>query len=112
MNIANPEDLKDILTKIEDFPKLKSNPYVKLLVTGTAHYEGEKWRRHRRIINPAFQLDKLKVFIYTLDPASIHTKFVEILHYLISLVFMCVSNIYYQFIKRRLATQLVKRSYT
>ncbi|XP_068311071.1 cytochrome P450 CYP72A219-like [Pyrus communis] len=60
VNIANPEDLKDILTKIEDFPKLKSNPYVKLLVTGTAHYQGEKWRRHRRIINPAFHLDKLK----------------------------------------------------
>ncbi|KAM2403317.1 hypothetical protein ACFX1X_031089 [Malus domestica] len=60
VNIANPEDLKDILTKIEDFPKLKSNPYVKLLVTGTAHYEGEKWRRQRRIINPAFHLDKLK----------------------------------------------------
>ena len=57
----NPEDLKDVLTKLDDFPKPAANPLVKLLATGLANYEGEKWAKHRRIINPTFHLEKLKV---------------------------------------------------
>ena len=68
VNITNPEDLKDIFTKHEDFPKPTINPLVKLLATGLANYEGEKWAKHRKIVNPAFHSEKLKVlYIHTLD---------------------------------------------
>ncbi|XP_048442866.1 cytochrome P450 72A397-like [Pyrus x bretschneideri] len=60
VNITNPEDLKDIFTKHEDFPKPALNPLVKLLATGLANYEGDKWAKHRRIVNPAFHSEKLK----------------------------------------------------
>ncbi|XP_048442853.1 cytochrome P450 CYP72A219-like isoform X1 [Pyrus x bretschneideri] len=60
VNITDPEDLKTFLTKMDDFPKPKANPLIKLLATGIALYEGEKWAKHRRIINPVFHLEKLK----------------------------------------------------
>lgn len=60
VNIMNPEQLKDIFSKIYDFQKPNGNPIVKLLATGLADYEGEKWATHRKIINPAFHLEKLK----------------------------------------------------
>jgi len=46
---------------MSDFPKPNSNPLVKLLATGLADHEGEKWSKHRRLINPVFNLEKLKV---------------------------------------------------
>ncbi|PRQ30804.1 putative secologanin synthase [Rosa chinensis] len=60
VNIMNPEDMKDVFTKLDDFPKPVSNPLFKLLATGVASYEGEKWAKHRRIINPSFHVEKLK----------------------------------------------------
>ncbi|XP_050368408.1 cytochrome P450 72A397-like [Argentina anserina] len=60
VNIMNPEDVKNVFTKLGDFPKPASNPLVKLLATGLASYEGEKWAKHRRIINPTFHSEKLK----------------------------------------------------
>jgi len=63
VNISNPEDLKDIFAKYMDFQKPKSNPYVKLIAAGLANHEDEKWVKHRRIINPAFHLQKLKQMV-------------------------------------------------
>jgi len=61
VTILDPEQIKDIFNKIYDFPKPDINPLLKLLATGLADYEGEKWSKHRRLINPAFNLEKLKV---------------------------------------------------
>ena len=61
VNITNPEQLKEIFSKINDYPKPAPNPLVKLLADGLVSHEGEKWERHRKIINPAFHMEKLKV---------------------------------------------------
>jgi cytochrome P450 len=61
VNIMNPEQLKDVLSKISNFQKIGGTPLTKLLVSGLAQYEAEKWAKHRKIINPAFHLEKLKV---------------------------------------------------
>jgi len=66
VTILDPEQIKDVFNKNYDFPKPNLNPLVKLLATGLAGYEGEKWSKHRRIINPAFNLEKLKVSCLTL----------------------------------------------
>ncbi|KAK7397058.1 hypothetical protein VNO78_18225 [Psophocarpus tetragonolobus] len=58
--ITEPELIKDVLNKMHDFPKPDTNPFVKLIATGLVNHEGEKWNKHRRIISPAFHLEKLK----------------------------------------------------
>lgn len=61
MIITEPELIKEVLNKMHDFPKLETNPLVKLVACGLVNYEREKWNKHRRIVNPAFNLEKLKV---------------------------------------------------
>ncbi|CAK9325296.1 unnamed protein product [Citrullus colocynthis] len=60
VHIMDPEQLKIIFSMINDFQKPDSNPLVKLLADGLVNYEGPKWVKHRKIINPAFHLEKLK----------------------------------------------------
>ena len=50
-----------MLINYEIFQKPKTNPLGKLLMTGMLAYEGEKWVKHRNLVNPAFHLEKLKV---------------------------------------------------
>ncbi|XP_020965212.1 cytochrome P450 CYP72A219 isoform X3 [Arachis ipaensis] len=63
VTIADPELIKDVLNKIHDFPKPHSNPLLRLLASGIVSYEGEKWNKHRRIINPAFTSENIKVMM-------------------------------------------------
>ncbi|GAV60863.1 p450 domain-containing protein [Cephalotus follicularis] len=58
--IMEPENIKDIFTKISDFHKPNANPQGKLLAAGVINLEGEKWEKRRKIINPAFHQEKLK----------------------------------------------------
>ena len=76
VNIIDPELIKDVFNRIYDFPKPNTNPLIKLLVAGVANHEGEKWSKHRRIINPAFNLEKLKVIVPLLDIDLIWSTYV------------------------------------
>ncbi|GMN57790.1 hypothetical protein TIFTF001_026898 [Ficus carica] len=58
--ITDPELVKDVFNKIDDFPKPHTNPLVLFLTAGLAEYEGEKWVKHRKIISPAFHMEKVK----------------------------------------------------
>ncbi|KAF8408891.1 hypothetical protein HHK36_004960 [Tetracentron sinense] len=59
--IMDPELIGDVLSnKFGHFLKSQGNPMERLLVTGVINHEGEKWAKHRRVINPAFHQEKLK----------------------------------------------------
>ncbi|KAL6999697.1 hypothetical protein U1Q18_000852 [Sarracenia purpurea var. burkii] len=60
ISITDPKLIREILHNYEVFQKSKLNPLGKLLVTGILTYEGEKWAKHRSLLNPAFHLEKLK----------------------------------------------------
>ncbi|KAF3794754.1 Cytochrome P450 72A15 [Nymphaea thermarum] len=61
VTITDPEMVKDILTnKFGHFRKPPVHPLLKFVALGITTLEGEQWAMHRRIINPAFYLDKLK----------------------------------------------------
>ncbi|KAJ8633257.1 hypothetical protein MRB53_026593 [Persea americana] len=62
--IIDPELIREVLSnKFGHFEKVKSNPLTRLLATGLATYGGEKWAKHRRILNPAFHQEKLKCML-------------------------------------------------
>ncbi|XP_028554464.1 cytochrome P450 CYP72A219-like isoform X1 [Dendrobium catenatum] len=62
--IMDPELVKDVLSsKFDHFEKLSYTPILRQLTLGVAMYEGEKWAKHRRIINPAFHVEKLKMMM-------------------------------------------------
>ncbi|GAU46597.1 hypothetical protein TSUD_99470 [Trifolium subterraneum] len=63
LNITDPELIKEVLNKMYDFRKPDVNPLFKLLVNGLVNLEGEQWNKHRKIINPAFHLEKLKIML-------------------------------------------------
>jgi cytochrome P450 len=67
LNIADPELIKDVLNKYYEFRKPDANPLVKLLSKGLVNLEGEQWTKHRKIINPAFHVEKLKASFPLLD---------------------------------------------
>ncbi|KAI5440462.1 hypothetical protein KIW84_010078, partial [Lathyrus oleraceus] len=58
--LTEPEQIKDVLNKITEFPRTNYK-ISKLLISGLAIHEGEKWSKHRKLINPAFHLEKLKI---------------------------------------------------
>ncbi|XP_059282570.1 cytochrome P450 CYP72A616-like [Lycium ferocissimum] len=65
--IMDPTLIKEVLlNKQGHFHLPPLNPLVLILTKGLTTLQGEKWAMHRKIINPAFHLDKLKGMIPTL----------------------------------------------
>ena len=62
ITIMDPEQIKEVFNKIYDFQKPHTFPLRNVVAKGLAKYDGEKWAKHRRIINPAFHLEKIKVY--------------------------------------------------
>ncbi|KAH7859465.1 hypothetical protein Vadar_001394 [Vaccinium darrowii] len=60
LSITDPKLIKEILSNYEVFQK---PAVVKSLLTGIVVHEGEKWAKHRKLVNPAFQLEKLKLMV-------------------------------------------------
>ncbi|KAJ3685045.1 hypothetical protein LUZ61_014209 [Rhynchospora tenuis] len=53
--------VREILSnKFGHFEKQRFSRLGQLLAAGLLNHEGEKWAKHRRILNPAFQVEKLK----------------------------------------------------
>ncbi|XP_039115546.1 cytochrome P450 72A15-like [Dioscorea cayenensis subsp. rotundata] len=64
VSLMDPELVREVLSKkFGHFEKPKSTPFTKYIFQGLVIHEGEKWAKHRRILNPAFHLEKLKLMV-------------------------------------------------
>ncbi|EYU26263.1 hypothetical protein ABFS82_08G196500 [Erythranthe guttata] len=59
LNVSDPELIKEILSKPDIFHKPLPET-AKILIGGMLLLEGDKWSKHRKIVTPAFHLEKLK----------------------------------------------------
>ena len=53
--------VKDILSRTEEFRKPNNDQMARVLVGGLFSSEGKTWAQHKKILNPAFHIDKTKV---------------------------------------------------
>ncbi|KAK6157490.1 hypothetical protein DH2020_011738 [Rehmannia glutinosa] len=60
LNIADPQLMKEIMTRHDLFHKPLPDPIGHAVAGGLLFLEDEKWAKHRKIINPAFHMEKLK----------------------------------------------------
>nr|GEZ43175.1 cytochrome P450 CYP72A219-like [Tanacetum cinerariifolium] len=61
VHITEPALIKEIFANNYRFQKARGgNPLVRLLAAGLADAETDRWSKHRKIINPAFHVEKLK----------------------------------------------------
>ncbi|KAK1401744.1 Cytochrome P450, family 72, subfamily A, polypeptide 15 [Heracleum sosnowskyi] len=67
MIIMDPEMIKEILNKSYIYQKPQMNPLFKLFIYGIPFLEGDKWAKHRRLLNPAFHTEKLKCMLPAFD---------------------------------------------
>ncbi|KAI3722966.1 hypothetical protein L2E82_34214 [Cichorium intybus] len=63
VTMMDPDLIKDVFVKINEFQKPRTNPMARLIATGLVTYEGDQWAKHRKLINPAFHMEKLKNMI-------------------------------------------------
>ncbi|KAL3509068.1 hypothetical protein ACH5RR_028469 [Cinchona calisaya] len=59
--IMDPELIKEITQKIYVFQKPHLHPLFKFLAQGIFTFEGDRWAKQRKLINPAFHMEKLKL---------------------------------------------------
>ncbi|KAJ3685049.1 hypothetical protein LUZ61_014213 [Rhynchospora tenuis] len=61
ITVMDPVLVKEILSnKFGHFEKQNISRLGRLLADGLANHKGEKWAKHRRILNPTFHAEKLK----------------------------------------------------
>ncbi|KAL9258814.1 Cytochrome P450 CYP72A219-like protein [Drosera capensis] len=73
--IREPELIREVLTNMNEFLKPKSNPLASLLAPGFIRYDGERWSKHRKLVNPAFHTEKLKLMM-----PAFYTSCEELVH--------------------------------
>ncbi|XP_021715017.1 cytochrome P450 CYP72A219-like isoform X1 [Chenopodium quinoa] len=74
--IKDAEMMKQVLSNKEGhFEKPYIDPQLLVLTRGLTTLEGEKWTKHRRIINPAFHIERLKNMVP--DMAAACGEFIE-----------------------------------
>ncbi|XP_074567801.1 cytochrome P450 CYP72A616-like [Curcuma longa] len=59
--IADPDQTREILAnKTGEIGKGYVNYMIRYFLRGVVQHDGEKWAKHRKILNPAFHIEKLK----------------------------------------------------
>ncbi|XWS72248.1 hypothetical protein CRYUN_Cryun02cG0023500 [Craigia yunnanensis] len=73
--IKDPELMKEVLAnKQGHFQKPPVNPLILIPSRGLITLEGEQWSKCRRMINPAFHLEKLKMIEQWKEKASLQSS--------------------------------------
>ncbi|XP_051121319.1 cytochrome P450 CYP72A219-like isoform X2 [Andrographis paniculata] len=78
--VWEPEYVRDIFSKVDAFQK-PPTPEVRRMSNGVDSLETDKWAKHRKLVNPAFHVEKLKLMVpsFYLSCAEMLSKWDEII---------------------------------
>ncbi|GAB2258300.1 hypothetical protein Droror1_Dr00014460 [Drosera rotundifolia] len=76
--ITEPELIREVFNKYRDYQKPKGNPLGQLLAPGFIQFEGDKWAQHRKLMNPAFHVEKLKVTMILHEVLRLYSPVTEL----------------------------------
>ncbi|KAF0906916.1 hypothetical protein E2562_013300 [Oryza meyeriana var. granulata] len=67
--LADVNMVRDVLSdRVGMYPKNLTNPhFARLLGKGLVLIDGDEWKRHRKVVHPAFNVDKLKMMTGTMS---------------------------------------------
>ncbi|KAI3805020.1 hypothetical protein L1987_27012 [Smallanthus sonchifolius] len=61
VHVSDPSMIREVLANYKKYEKfLGDNPLARLIGTGLIDAKGDQWDKRRKIINPAFHMEKLK----------------------------------------------------
>ncbi|KAI3696096.1 hypothetical protein L1987_79105 [Smallanthus sonchifolius] len=61
VHVFEPSTIREVLAKYKKYDKqMSDNPFASLISTGLIAVKGGEWDQRRKIINPAFHMEKLK----------------------------------------------------
>ncbi|KAG6528903.1 cytochrome P450 72A397-like [Zingiber officinale] len=59
--IADPDQAREVMAiKSGEIGKVNTNYMIRYFMRGVVRQEGDKWAKHRKILNPAFHIERLK----------------------------------------------------
>lgn len=61
--IIDSDMLKEIFSRIKEIKKPRLKALGDVFLCGLLNIEGDKWAKHRKIMDPAVHLEKLKVMV-------------------------------------------------
>ncbi|XP_051152148.1 cytochrome P450 CYP72A219-like isoform X2 [Andrographis paniculata] len=61
--VLEPEHIREILSKNYIYQKPPRSPLSQRMARGTGWLEGDKWAKHRKLVVPAFYVEKLKYMV-------------------------------------------------
>jgi cytochrome P450 len=69
VGVADVNVVKQVLSdRTGLYPKILLNPHIsRLLGNGLVFTDGDDWKRHRKVVHPAFSMDKLKMMTVTMS---------------------------------------------
>ncbi|XP_021773945.1 cytochrome P450 CYP72A219-like [Chenopodium quinoa] len=70
VTIAEPELIREVFMKIHEFQKPRTNPLLEKVASGLVMLEGQFWATRRKLLTPAFHMDKLKFMLPALWESS------------------------------------------
>ncbi|XP_021893894.1 cytochrome P450 72C1-like [Carica papaya] len=74
--LMDPEMIKEVLNRFNEFQKPRLTSVPRTLLSGLVKHEGDKWAKHRSLLNPAYRIDKLKLMLPAFE-ASCEEMFKE-----------------------------------
>ena len=92
LGIMDPALVKEILSRPSDFQKPRKDQMAEVLGGGLFTTEGSVWTKHKKILNPSFHIEKIKVYCSCFSILNLYIDHMHSWQLVFMIFFLIVSN--------------------